>query len=310
MKVVRILVVKPSSLGDVIQMLQVMEGAYHAAQNQQIHLDIHWIIRDCFAEFLQQSPYVSRLFLFERHGGLRGFKKLMQQVRSSTYDYLIDGQGLLRSGLMTFLAKASCKIGRKDAREGSRWFYHKTYAPSLGKTHAIDILQALLQPLHLVSTPQRPLTLKETPWKFPFPPGGFLLFPNSRGPHKEWPYFYDLTLKLLEQTKYPCIWLGQVLPQRIPQHPNFINFIGKTTLGDLPALIKGARCVIANDSGPIHLAAALCKPLVGLYGPTDGQKYGPFPTDQHCILQAHQGQLSDLSVDQVFQAIESQLIQA
>lgn len=307
MEVMRILVVKPSSLGDVIQMLQVMEGAYHAAQDQQIHLDIHWIIRDCFAEFLQQSPCLSRLFIFERHGGWRGFKRLMQQVRTCTYDYLIDGQGLLRSGLMTFLAKASCKIGRKDAREGSRWFYHRTYAPPPDKTHAVDILQALLQPLQLVSVPQRPLTLKGKPWSFPFPPGGLLLFPNSRGLHKEWPYFYELTLKLLERTTYPCIWVGQVSPQRVPQHPRFINFIGKTSLDDLTTLIQGARCVVANDSGPIHLAAALRKPLVGLYGPTDGRKYGPFPTDQHCVLQAPQGRLSDLSIDQVLQAIENQL---
>ena len=303
----RILIVKPSSFGDIIQMLQVIEGGYHAADKQHIHLDIHWIVRDCFADFLKASPYVSKLFIFERNNGIAGFCKLIKQIRQTEYDWVIDGQGLLRSGLMTFFAKAKHKIGRNDAREGSRIFYQKTYQLIQNPAHAVEILQALMQPLVLDSNPQRPLTLNLEAWHFPFDKGAILLFPNSRGPKKEWPYFYELTCALLERTDKFCVWIGQKWSKQVPQHPRFINFIGKTKLSDLPLLIQNASCVIANDSGPVHLAAALNKPLVGIYGPTDGLRYGPYPIQQHCVLQAPSNDLKQLPTATVLKAILEQL---
>ena len=135
----RILIVKPSSFGDIIQMLQVVEGAWLAAEKKSLHLDIYWIVRDCFADFLKASPYISKLFIFERNNGIAGFFKLIKQIRENHYDWVIDGQGLLRSGLMTFFAKAKHKIGRKDAREGSRLFYQKTYQTTQNPAHAFEI---------------------------------------------------------------------------------------------------------------------------------------------------------------------------
>lgn len=305
--ILRILIVKPSSFGDIIQMLQVVEGAYHAAAKNNLYLDIHWIVRDCFADFLKASPYISKLLIFERNKGISGFFRLIKQIRQTHYDWVIDGQGLLRSGLMTFFAKATHKIGRKDARECSRIFYQKNYQPDKTPAHAVEILQALLQPLKLNSTPQRPLTLNLGDWHFPLNKNAILLFPNSRGPRKEWPYFYELTRLLLEKTDKVCVWIGQNCPEQVPQHARFINFIGKTKLSDLPLLIENAACVIANDSGPIHLSAALNKPLVGIYGPTDGLRYGPYPTQQHHVLQAPDNNLKLLTVATVAKAVLEQL---
>lgn len=308
MQHVRILVIKPSSFGDIVQMLQVMEGAYQAAKRQDIELEIHWIVRDCFADLLRCSPIIHQLFLFERHGGIKGFMRLIKAIRAYTYDFVIDGQGLLRSGLMTFFAKSKHKIGRKDARECSGWFYNATYAPQNQQPHAVEVLQALLQPLNLKSTPQIPLSLSpnisET---FSDYKDAILLFPNSRGPKKEWPYFLELTRILLEHTDKMCVWVGQNQPQQVPQHPRFVNLIGKTKLADLPVLIRNAACIIANDSGPVHLAAALGKPLVGIYGPTDSQRYGPYPVAEHIAFQAPQQDLKLISAKEVAQAVLKQL---
>lgn len=303
LQTVRILVVKPSAFGDVVQMLQVMEGAYHAAEAVEKHLEIHWIIKKDFAEFLRLSPVVSRLFLFDRKGGVSGFIRLMREVRAYSYDFLIDGQGLLRTGLMTFFAKATQKIGRGNAREGSRYFYHQTFLPTKVPFHEVDILQSLLTPLHLSSVPQRPLTLQLPSWHFPFEPGAILLFPNSHRPKKEWPFFYELTNLLLEKTSHCCVWVGQSSPAKVPQHPRFVNWIGKTTISDVPLLIQSARCVVANDSAPVHLAAAFQKPLVGIYGPTDGQRSGPYPTNEHCILQAPCGNLQKILPEKVAETV-------
>ena len=308
MQNIRILVIKPSSFGDIVQMLQVMEGAYQSAKQQNIRLEIHWIVRDCFAGLLRCSPIIHQLFLFERHGGLKGFVRLIKAIRAYTYDYVIDGQGLLRSGLMTFFAKSKHKIGRKDARECSGLFYNATFAPEKDVSHAVEILQALLKPLNLNSVPQIPLTLtSDDSKKFSDYKDAILLFPNSRGPKKEWPYFFDLTQILLERTDKLCVWVGQNVPQRVPQHTRFVNLIGKTKLSDLPNLIQNAACIVANDSGPVHLAAALGKPLVGIYGPTDSQRYGPYPISEHVVFQAPQQDLKQISAEEVAQAVLKQI---
>lgn len=304
----RILVIKPSSFGDIVQMLQVVEGAYYSAKDQGIDLKVHWVVRDCFADLLHCSPSIQRLFLFDRHGGIKGFARLIRTIRSYTYDFVIDGQGLLRSGLMTFFAKSKRKIGRKDARECSYWFYNETYAPKKKHPHAVEILQALLCPLKLGSLPKIPLTFApNTPDLFLDYKGSVLLFPDSRGPKKEWPYFFELTKLLLERTGKNCIWLGQNLSRDIPQHPRFVNLMGKTKLSDLPVLIQNAACVVANDSGPIHLAAALGRPLVGIYGPTDSQRYGPYPVSEHVVFQAPQHDLRQITPEKVMQAVLKQL---
>ena len=307
MQHVRILVIKPSSFGDIVQMLQVVEGAYQSAKNQAIDLEIHWIVRDCFAGLLRCSPIIHQLFLFERHGGIKGFLRLIKAIRAYTYDFVIDGQGLLRSGLMTFFARSKRKIGRKDARECSGWFYNETYAPAKEQPHAVEILQALLQPLNLKSQPQIPLTLSTKSEAFSACKDAILLFPNSRGPKKEWPYFFELTQSLLDHSDKTCVWVGQNLPQNVPQHPRFVNLIGETALSDLPALIQNAACVVANDSGPIHLAAALGKPLIGIYGPTDSQRYGPYPVADHVIFQAPQQDLKRIPAEDIAQAVLNQI---
>lgn len=308
MQNIRILVIKPSSFGDIVQMLQVVEGAYQSAKQQGLHLEIHWIVRDCFAGLLRCSPIIHQLFLFERHGGLKAFVRLIKAIRAYTYDYVIDGQGLLRSGLMTFFAKSKHKIGRKDARECSGWFYNATYAPEKDTPHAVEILQALLKPLNLNSVPQIPLTLSpDNSGTFSAYKDAILLFPNSRGPKKEWPYFFELTQLLLDRTEKMCVWVGQNLPQQVPQHPRFVNLIGKTKLSDLPNLIQNAACIVANDSGPVHLAAALSKPLVGIYGPTDSQRYGPYPIAKHTVFQAPQQDLKQVSAKEIVQAVLKQI---
>jgi len=298
----KILVIKPSSFGDIIQTLQVVEGACRAAQKQGITLHIHWIVREIFSDIVQLNPFIEKCFIFERKGGIASFYRLMQVIRKETYDWIFDFQGLLRSGLMTFFSRGNYKIGRKDAREGSRIFYSKTYAPKEKNPHAVDVLQALLEALPFESIPQRPLTFKAEIKDFAIPKHAIFLFPNSRGPKKEWPYFFELTELLLEQTSFHCVWVGQQELSKLPQHDRFINLIGKTRLSDLPALMQHAACIIANDSGPIHLAAALNKPLVGLYGPTDANRYGPYPVEKHAVLQSPTQHIADLPLKNVLKA--------
>ncbi|MDR1255144.1 MAG: glycosyltransferase family 9 protein [Puniceicoccales bacterium] len=300
----RLLVIKPSSLGDIIQTLQVVEGAYHVLKEKGIFLEIHWIVRDCFYDLLALSPIIKRSFIFKRYGGIRAFIQLMREVRLHDYDYILDFQGLLRSGLMTFFAKGACKIGRMDAREGASWFYQKRCFPQTQDPHAVEILKSLFNIFDIDATPQRPLTFSSVPLPEILSEKPYVaIFPSSRAAVKEWPHFLEYARNILEQTKMFCLWLDQNKSSHAAhfQHDRFIDLAGKTSLGALPTLIQNAQCVVANDSGPLHLAAALCKTLVGLYGPTDYKRYGPYPIDdpQHGIFQAPRGGLAQVTVQSV-----------
>lgn len=300
---IQILIVKPSSLGDIIQCLQTTEAAGRALQNEGKKIHIDWIVRDTFAPILKSSPYVQNLLIFKRHGGIKSFLQLLHEIRKKHYDYVLDFQGLLRSGIMTFFSHGNRKIGRTDAREGSKLFYQKHYGQAgIGPHHAVENLTCLWNDFNLNIQAQRPLTLKPKNLDYPWMQQPYIaLFPQSRRVEKEWPYFEELTQFLLQETPFYCVWFGNKTSKNISiKHSRFVDCFGATSLEDLPYIIQKSYCIIANDSGPIHLAAALKKPLVGFYGPTDENRFGPYPlTDtNHKIFKTKQA-LKDLTTNQV-----------
>ena len=116
-----LLIIKPSSLGDIVHGLQLATSL----KAQREGLRISWIVRDLFAPLVRVCEAVDRVYVFERSGGTKGFLKLMREVRKTKFDYVFDLQGLLRTGLMTSRVRAKHKIGRSDAREWSGIFYNK-----------------------------------------------------------------------------------------------------------------------------------------------------------------------------------------
>src|SRR5471030_2013896 len=114
-----LLVIKPSSLGDIVQALQVATSL----KAQVPHLRISWIVREMFAPIVKACEAVDHVYVFDRKGGTKGFLKLMKQVRATKFDYVFDMQGLLRTGLMASRTRAKLKVGRSDAREMAGMFY-------------------------------------------------------------------------------------------------------------------------------------------------------------------------------------------
>src|SRR4051812_25015503 len=133
-----ILIIKPSSLGDIVHGLQVATSL----KAQRPDLRISWVVREIFAPIVRACEAVDRVFVFERNAGAKGFLRLTKELRKLKFDYVFDFQGLLRTGLMTSRTHAKKKVGRSDAREMSGLFYdEKVPLPADGKrSHAIDIL--------------------------------------------------------------------------------------------------------------------------------------------------------------------------
>jgi ADP-heptose:LPS heptosyltransferase len=280
----RILVIKPSSLGDIIHAMVVIS----ALKAQVSDCVIDWVVGDKFAEVIKESQIARNVFIYERHGGLFPFIRLLSEVHREEYDYVFDMQGLARSGAMTWAARSLRKIGRRDARELSILAYSDTVTYPSGPIHAVDILREFLDIIGLSKevsgiVPElnniRPSNFESFLLSGTAFERMICLFPESRRSEKEWHFFSDLLLELLENTTDTTVLLlgqrkfgfaGIVSPQ-------FFDLRGATSLVDIIFLIKHADLVIANDSGPLHISAALGRQTVGLFTATSSSRFGPYP---------------------------------
>lgn len=277
---------------------------------------LDWICRDNFAPVVQACPFVNHVLLFERHGGCRAFFRLVRTMRRSRYTHVLDLQGLARTGLLTLLARAGTRIGRSDAREGARWCYSRVAPlPRSGqKSHAVHILREFLP---LLGLPRQVLPVLEMriPSLAPDHPANahpVLIFPESRRAEKNWPAYPLLTRELCRnQPDQPVVWAGAAkMASPEPSMPaNFHNLTGQSTLTELLGMVARSRLVVGNDSGPLHLAAALGRPTLALFGPTRPELYRPYPgDDQHGrILCAPRGDFGALPVNTVLDHIEAGL---
>lgn len=305
----QVLIIKPSSLADIVHGLQVATSM----KAQVDDLRISWIVRDIYAPIVRACAAVDHVYVFERKGGAKGFLKLVREVRKTKFDYAFDFQGLLRTGLMTSRVQAKTKVGRKDSRELSGMFYdQKVPLPPEGRrSHPIEILLQFLPVLGAKAELRGTLKFRAVDalnLKFAEGRGGsrpIVMFPDARRADKSWNGFKQLTELILrgDRTR-KVIWAGTtVVNDRGSFLPaQFLNLTGNTSLMSLPALIKRADWVISNDSGPMHLAAALGVRTLAVFGPTDPRMCGPYPPEAptNVVVQAPVGDLKLLRAREVF----------
>lgn len=306
------LVLKPSSMGDIVHGLLVAR----MIKDKLPGATIHWVTRDIFAPLVRSCPVADKVLVFHRNAGVLSYLRLVQNIRRRRFDYVLDFQGLARTGLLTLLARAEQKIGRSDSREGARYCYQKLVPlPVTGiRSHAVDILAEFLPVLGLPRkiTPHLPMRIPQVAAEHAQCTQAVLIFPESSRPEKNWPGYAELTADLcrnMPDTR--IIWAGAetISCPQAEGRKNFVNLTAATTLPELMALLTQARLAVGNDSGPLHLAAALGIPTLTLFGPTNPKLYRPYPGDdrQNLVLQAPQGMFSNLSAAVVLEKIKDML---
>ena len=308
-----LLIIKPSSLGDIVHALQVATSL----KAQVAHLRISWVVREIFAPIVRACEAVDHVYVFERNAGAKGFIRLTKEIRKTNFDYVFDMQGLLRTGLMTSRVLAAKKVGRSDAREWSGVFYdEKVPLPAAGKnSHALEILLQFCTVFGAKAELRGALKFREVDslnLRFADARGGgkpIVMFVDSRRAEKCWGGFKQLTELLLREDKNrKVVWAGSGYVHDRGAFPaaQFANVTGNTSLVSLPALVKRADWVIANDSGPMHLAAALGVRVLGIFGPTDPQLFGPYPLNApgNVVVQAPVGDLKLLSAKDVYSRLQ------
>lgn len=307
-----LLVIKPSSLGDIVHALQVVQ----TLAKERPGCRISWVVRERFAGLVQAAPFVHETIIFRRRDGWRAFLRLLRQLRGRRFDAIWDMQGLLRSGLMTAAARAPEKWGRPDAREGAGFFYNRRVAAPAGPGphHALEILQPFLAAAGLPPRLDFPLQLRPGAtfsWHgfFSGDPGRtFVIFTDSRGAGKEWPRFNELTALLFRNIPDCRVaWCaGQSTKPEVPVPADrFLNLTG-CPLDQMIALVRAPATFIGNDSGPMHLSAASGNRVLAIFGPTSPRRFGPFPLEhpKHRAVEAPGAQLDRLEPAAVLAALE------
>jgi heptosyltransferase I len=288
----RILLVKLSSFGDVIHALPTLEalrGLYPQGR-------ITWLVEEAFAPLLAGHPALDEVWAiprlrFRRQSFRRQAASLAgmgSRLRAQPFDLVIDLQGLLKSAVWVALAKSPRKLGYNSTREGSHLALTEKLPPYDPEAHAVERYLNVARYLGAPESPPRfrlahlldeaselPVEIMTRPYA--------VLHPGARWPTKLWPAAAwarlaewlaarDLTVALSGSAADQTL-ADAILAQ---SQAHILNLAGRTSLGELAALLQVAAFAVTTDTGPMHLAAALGAPVVALFGPTAPWRTGPF----------------------------------
>lgn len=338
----RVLIVRPSALGDVsrtVPALVTLRRAYPEA-----HID--WLVAEPFADVIRHHPMLDGVVPFARQRlrrfGLSPFATCQglafaNRLRKARYDAVFDLQGLFRSGLFTWLTRAPKRVGFHNARELG-WLGYNVRHHVDERQHAVDRMLALLEGHGLAA--QRDMQLYVGPaderWLQTFsrehdvlPRQTICLAPTARWQSKCWPVrrYIELARRLIEQTLGPGKLVVLASPKEKPMIQPLLEALPaervvapRTTVGQMMALLSRTRLLVCNDSAPLHIAVGFNRPIVTMFGPTDPAKVGPYGRADAVVRPANpqppkrsyrrhddQALMAQIQVDQVWQAVQRQL---
>lgn len=305
----RILLIKLSALGDVIQTLPTLE-AIRAAYPRA---EITWLVEEAAAPILADHPALDTLVVSRRRSWLsawrRGsrstawheFREVLQTIRQRPYDLVIDLQGLLKSAFWAFLARSSRKIGFAGTREYSYLALSERLPPYDPDEHAVRRYLRVARYLSASGEPVR--------FRMALPAGTgqnlhslwsektgplIVIHPGTRWPSKHWQpeSFAALADALIHERQARVVFTGSPADRpliagiRSGMSASAGDLSGRTDLKALARLFYEADAAVTTDTGPMHLAAAVGTPVAAVFGPTAPWRTGPFGP-QHRVVRTN-----------------------
>ena len=300
----RLLVVRLGAMGDILHALPAVTALRHAHPGWVID----WVVEPRWRALLEAEgctgrgpsrPLVDHLYLAPTKDWrrtplsrktLHEIKTLRRELRTSAYDAVLDLQGAIRSAVAARLAGCPRLIGESEPREPiARWLYSERIA-----THGAHIIE---QDVELASAVADDALTPAMPWlpvdaaaeawadevlSASVPQSAVLINPGAGWGAKRWPVerYAAVAQGLVQRGLRVLVNAG---PGEVPLADAIVQSSGSATpltcsLGKLIALTRRVALVIAGDTGPLHLGCALRRPVVGIYGPTDPSRNGPFGT--------------------------------
>jgi heptosyltransferase-1 len=274
----KILIIKPSSLGDVVHTLP----AVAAIRDARPGAEITWLINPEWAPLLRGNRGIDHVHIFPRtqFRGFTGAARLLPWIRRTRRlqpDVALDFQGLLRSALIAKASGAARILGMSDGREGSRLFYHEI-ARVDRKEHAVDRYLKLAEIFGAdLTKPLRfPLPSGDPLPRFDPLPGFVVLHPHARGRRKS--IGRSVITQFCRDLMPARVVIVGKSRRKFSPPENCIDLTNQTTLLQLVWLIRNSAYVISVDSGPMHIAAALTPNLVSIHTWSDPRRVGPYNT--------------------------------
>jgi heptosyltransferase I len=333
----RILIIKPSALGDIVLTLPVLT----ALKRSFPYARIAWLVRPEFAPLITGHPYIDDIIIFDRKhlskwwyntDSFKKFMSLKRQLKKEHFDLVFDFQGLFRTGYFSWVTGCKRRFGMAGAREFAHLFYTDKISQDASSIHLVDYYLKIVEAAGVNNS--------EAEFKLPENAGATavvdkllksqgingkyaVLVPGAAQPNKRWPSerFAELADKIGSQFGMQIVATGsqgereyiEAIGKRV------INLAGKTSVRELIPLMKGASLVVSNDTGPGHIAAAVGVPIVMIFGPTNPARVCPYKRPE-CVVAvepttrgmradsyAPKHDISHITVEQVFEKICEQM---
>jgi lipopolysaccharide heptosyltransferase I len=304
----RILIIKLGSIGDVVHTVPALADLKRSFPEAEID----WLVESKARVLLDGNPWLHEVVEIDTHRWRRSWsattlsdmRRIVSKLRRRQYDVAIDFQGLWKSAVLGKVSGARKLVGfdRTTLKEpGCRMFYDEQIKPAAAVRHVIDIYKELLRSLGATPGPHRfHLSVPEEDQQYIAQQLSsrrlvdfVVLNPGGGWDTKNWAAenYAHLHDRLFQSTGLPSIltWgpgeeplVDRILAACVETPP--VTF--PTSLTQLIALLKRAKLFVGGDTGPLHLAAACGTPIVGIFGPTDPQRNGPF-SDEDIVI-SHQ----------------------
>jgi len=294
-----ILIIKPSSLGDIILALPALTALRKSFPDAKIS----WLIRPEFAPILENHPHLTKLISFDRKflgkawfhpGATVSLISLIKQLRHAEFDAVIDFQGLFRTASLAWLSGCKNRFGIAKAREFAPLFYTHKITQTKDCIHLVDYYLKIIKAAGaseldvefvLPQHPEAAESVERLLKSHYVSPDKYVVFiPGSAHDDKRWPVerFAELAERISLHHKLPIVATGDTgetsLIEKLKELTSIpvANIAGKTSLSELVVLLKNARLVVSNDTGPGHIAAALSTPLVLMFSWSNPARIAPY----------------------------------
>lgn len=320
-----------SAVGDVVHTLPVVTAIKRA--HPRAH--ITWVLQPGPAALVRGHPAIDEIVLFDRRHGWRALLEVRRALRGRPFDVVLAMQDYLKAGLVTALPSAPVKLGYDRARaRDANWIFTNRRLPPHAPRHIQD---EYLEFADAIGVPTAPLTWDIGPW------------PEERGWQREFVARFDRPIAALvigssraEKDWIPERWaaLAQALhdayglapvlvgartPREEATEREVVRRAGAVVtsaldsgLRPLVGILDAAALVVSIDTGPLHIAVALQRPVVSLLGATNPLRYGPYRRFEDLVVSAYgnarsgealatdrrPGRMQTITVEQVLEKVQ------
>jgi lipopolysaccharide heptosyltransferase I len=298
----RIALIKPSALGDIVNSLPVLT----ALRRRYPKAHLTWVVNRGYELLLRGHPDLDAILPFDRGASRTGLVRALgsyyrfgRRLRACGFDLVIDLQGLLRTGLMVAATGAARRVGLSTAREGATWFYTDLVAVTdFDLFHAVDRYWLVAKALGCGDGPKGfhlPVEASAQHWATGLlrehPRPWVAMAVGSRWLTKRWPpeHFAQLARWAQEDFGGTVLLVGGQDETALAQSTAALlrgpwrDLTGRTTLSQLVAVLAQVDVLVSNDSGPLHVATALGRPVVAPYTCTSIRRNGPYGAEANAV---------------------------